>query len=685
MKRYLIPLIFIVLFLKADILPANTVAYETFKQGLELEQQYQIFQARDKFIEAIVLEPENEGYLAHYGWFLHYHGFAEEAVTIFSKLLPLAEDKKPVYAGLAWNLKRIGMFEESLEAYAKIYKITTSEQNIRTAFENIKWQMHYDNLAKIISLKTKTQNTSNLISLFNAYVDQNELDNAIKTAELLQSVNGLETRTRLQYARVLSWHGKKRLAETEYRKLIAGSPGSAFLLFEIGGILQDDGRLSESVKVLEKSLSIYPDASVTKKRLSEVLAQLGMSGKAINMASSIDQAAPFRLTGLLARARAFHFSGRLKDARTVYQTILDEYPYNSDALWGMTETSIYTGKQKSAKSAISKWQDTQPDQRLKEQKENLIIYNAPVLKLRAEHYTNSSDFTRNNFGSKLGFYAGTDFRLNADYIYSEFLQDGFRDITRSTILLKGEKHISERFILSGGIAGNFYKNNNNNLNADISLLYRHSNKLTSKVAYRHFDIIDTVSPFSNTIYSYVVTIGAVGLNIKSDDYKFYLQYDPASRVSMFGELIYGNYSDGNKKRTVLIEGGYKIFNTPSLRAVYDYFYLDFKYPSKIFSEGSKSESAYWDPINFESHTLRLDFHNNYNKYLLYGAEIGASYIPKSRGIATSLFLLASYRLTDRLSLRLDVRWFDQNKSIDRVGETGRFWANNYNILFKYRL
>ncbi|MBL7031820.1 MAG: tetratricopeptide repeat protein, partial [Nitrospira sp.] len=51
-----------------------------------------------------------------------------------------------------------------------------------------------------------------------------------------------------------------------------GFPNSAFLLYEYAGILEADGRLDEALITLETSLSIYPDAAVTKRRYAEVLA-----------------------------------------------------------------------------------------------------------------------------------------------------------------------------------------------------------------------------------------------------------------------------------------------------------------------------------------------------------------------------------------------------------------------------
>ena len=158
----------------------------------------------------------------------------------------------------------------------------------------------------------------------------------------------------------------------------------------------------------------------------------------------------------------------------------------------------------------------------------------PTVKLQTEYYNNSSDFTRKNYGAEFGFHTKTYIYLNTGYISSKFSQHGFNDVSRHSIFVKGEKQISERLQAAGRLTINKYDNQNTNFNGHISILFKQSKKLTSKFSYRHFDIIDTVMPFNNTIYSYVVTIGSVGLDIQSNDYKFYLLYNPLQKVSLSG-------------------------------------------------------------------------------------------------------------------------------------------------------
>ncbi|MBI5666132.1 MAG: hypothetical protein HZC49_13745 [Nitrospirae bacterium] len=323
---------------------------------------------------------------------------------------------------------------------------------------------------------------------------------------------------------------------------------------------------------------------------------------------------------------------------------------------------------------------------LQTQKQNSAysVFKDPSMKLLSEYYTNSSDFTRKSAGAEFGGSPATGLHLESGYIFSEFSQDGFDDILRHRLFIQGEKRSSESTGILASLSGNFYDNDNTNLNGGASIRYFPSEKVSAELSYRHFDIIDTVLPFNNIIYSHVVTIGPVDLNIRSDDYKLYLLYAPVPKVSFAGEVVHGDYSDGNRKNSYMFDAGYQALDNPYLRAAYNYFYLDIKDPAPLTNSGDHVESAYWDPEDFETHTLRLEYRQDYRKHLSVGAEGALSYSPKSDGLSKTAFLFLSYKFTEQSSLRFDVRWFDQNKGIDRQGTTDRYWAANYTVAFQHR-
>ncbi|RJQ50205.1 MAG: hypothetical protein C4538_00475 [Nitrospiraceae bacterium] len=323
-------------------------------------------------------------------------------------------------------------------------------------------------------------------------------------------------------------------------------------------------------------------------------------------------------------------------------------------------------------------------QQTKGQDKPFSVFTAFSMKVLSEYYTNSSDFTRKSAGAEFGFSAAEGLHLETGYVLSDFSQDGFEDILRHSVFIQGENRLSGSITLLARLSGNLYDNDNTNLNGGLFVRYQPLANVFTEFSFRHFDIIDTVLPFNNVIYSHVVTIGSVVRDIQTDDYKLYLLYYPAPKVSFAGEVVYGDYSDGNEKRSLMLEAGYQVLDNPYLRAAYNYFYLDIKDPAPVARSKDTVESAYWDPINFETHTLRLEYRQAFNKHLSLGAEAALSYSPKSSGLSKSAFLSASYAFTERSSLRFDARWFDQNEGVERLEEGDRFWATNYTIAFQHR-
>ncbi len=152
---------------------------------------------------------------------------------------------------------------------------------------------------------------------------------------------------------------------------------------------------------------------------------------------------------------------------------------------------------------------------------------------------------------------------------------------------------------------------------------------------------------------------------------------------MLCEAVQGDYSDGNTKHSLLFEAAYQLTDRPYLRLAYNYYYLDFKDPAPIFSEGGQAESAYYDPINFEVHSLRLEYRKNHNDVFSYGAEGALEFIPENGGVPCLISAFAQWRINTSVNLRFDARWFYQNKGIDRIGDTGAFHAENVVAIVEY--
>ncbi len=426
----------------------SEATFELFKSGLKHQKSLQIFTARDKFREALHADPDNSGYLTHYAWFLHYHSFHEEAASVFVRLIHLSEDRHFLYLGLAWNRRASGRLQSSLDAYQQALPITSEPEKLSVAFEEISWLLHEENRIKLQKLQDSSlEEPLNLRikkDLFQAYIEQGELEQAVVLGKEIMAHDSEDKWVQLQYARILSWKGDINKSEIQYRDLIAALPDSAFLLYELGRLIFNNERYAESKVLFEDSLQLYPDSAFAKKGLAEALAKTGNHDKAALTAEGIEQAGDTKMISMLAEARVRHFTGHYNEARALYLDLLNTYPYNIEALWGLIETSSHTNSYDDLRYAERKWESTAPEDR--PYLNNLLVpyYKAPVFNTSAEYYTNSSDYTRVNIGADYGFFAGSRSRLKIGYHASDFQQDGLNDIFRNSISIEGSRLFSRK-------------------------------------------------------------------------------------------------------------------------------------------------------------------------------------------------------------------------------------------------
>jgi tetratricopeptide (TPR) repeat protein len=683
-------IIFLLAFISVLYIPASASAgnnaYGIFREGLQLENSLKYFEAMDKYRKAIAEEPDNAGYMEHYAWFLSANGFSEEAAELFKMALPFSSNKEILYRGLGWNEKLAGCFSESLNAYGKAFHIIYAGKNYKASFKDITSILSAENEVKkeklTAELKQDPRNDNILQGLYDACISDGDLKDAIRFGILMVANNPENLRIRFKLAKTYQWMGEKDLSESEMKKLLAISPENPFLYYELGKVQHAHGRLAEAKASLEHSLAVYPHAADTKKELTEVLAELGKGEEAVSLATSIRDRKGERLIAQLAVARAYHFSGKIREAASFYRQILRQYPNNDDALWGLVETSLLGGGVKEAESTLEQWQRNGDDPRIYKQKKLLSFYTSPHVGLQGDYYSNSADFSRYNLGTfcKL-YYGGSIFDIG--YHFSSFSQTRFSSITRNSVSVETERRLAEKLLAVGKIGGNFYENNQNHLNGKLSLYFEPAQEFVLGLNYEHVDIIDTEPAFKNAIYNYVVTIGSVGRKITTNDASLYAHGSLVPRLDLWGKILYGFLSDGNTKSSYTFGADYSIFQIPMLILGYNYFFLDYRRPAPNYREGTENISAYYDPFNFEVHTVRLEYRQRLGDTFGYGFEGRLSYIPKSDGIANSVFAHAAYKWGERQSIRLDARQFYQNRGVDRNGVSGHFRAENVVLSYEY--
>lgn len=570
------------LFISSVLLPAtvfaNENAYALFREGMAFESSLSMYQARDKFREAITIDSANAGYLEHYAWFLHFNGFPEEAVAVFNAATVLKPADRDLKMGKAWNLRVTGRLRESLEIYSKLLPMKTAPDDVAAASAEVRQLLAAADDAKIALMRERLAQSPGdreaALELFRTLAYRGRFAESLATGDSILARSPNDLTFRLEYARVLSWSGRREESADCYHDLMSKSPDNSFLMFELAAVLADAGRLDESLKLIERARELGPKSA----RLEE-------------LEYSIHKALAPRIAGMF------------------------------------------------------------------------------------QYYGNSSRFERFNAGLSGETRVGRELSLLADASLSRFSQTGYRGFSREALAVGVRYTPLPKLEFSGRAGGNIYDRGDDSATGAAGMTARLYPGWHLAVAWERLDIIDTEPVFGNAIYNHVVTMGAVGSRINSNEYSIYLQRDLlAGRLALSGKATVGDYSDGNLKQSRFAGISYRLLNAPSLTLGYQYFFLNYRDAAPSYTEGVRSTSAYYDPLNFEVHTLFLDVSHRFSKSVRGGVEQRVSFIPKSDGTAYAVFALLEADLGRSVSARLTYRFFHQNRGVDRTGTSGYFSA-----------
>jgi tetratricopeptide (TPR) repeat protein len=663
-------------------------AFEIFKKGLASEKSLYIFEAKYDFRKALEIDGTNPGYLSHYAWFLHFYEFNEESIVAFDKALQYPQGPTSYfYKGIGWNAKVLGNLSESNAAYQHVYDSRWLKSNFTNAFIKTSWLIHYENAAKIRDLKKQLAKDPNNFNLqreqFNNYLNQGEFHNAVQLGKTLVVNSKIDNFTKLQYARALFADKNYTEAESQYLQLIQQFPRNAYLTYEWGTRLVKLHRNAEAYKMFSASISYYPSPEA-KRALANLQAQQGNCKEALSTVQSMQ----FKnhVNYPLALGDVSRNCHQYQQATNYYQQVLQKDPYNTDALWGLLASTATSHNYTGNREAYDHWQEVYLENRSPLQNRQVNYYQSPQLALTGSYYDNAISFKRQAVGGAFDFYTTDDTRMSVAYNYTAFSEDGFDDVSRNMVALNGSKLFSEHWQLGGEISGKMYSNDYNNINGNVSLQYNWSPDLYLSVMYNHVDVIDTQAPFSSQIYNYVVSIGAVDLNVHTDDYSAYLFYQPTPKVVLWAKGIFGNYSDGNDRTEGDFEASYQLFDVPKVRILYDYFYLNFARPAPLFEQNGKIESAYYDPVDFQVHSAKLNIEHFFTQKLRAGVEGGLSYFPQNGSFANEVGAFIDYKVATHAEIKLDGHYYDQNESVGRFDYHGDpFWAKEVDLSFIWKM
>lgn len=663
--------------------PENATAL--FSDALNLEKSLQVFSARRLFADALASAPDNIGYQEHNAWFLNEHGFSEEAEAAFLRLSKI-KPSEDVYRGLGWNELSNGRYSAAIESYNHIYPGISTKYTKPQAIVEIRRNLNNENTLKtsklILQLSQDPSDINARKELFRMYANQGKWESAKTLGKQIRNLAPDDLHFQWEFARMLYWGGDLEHANAEFTLLTTILPNNPFIIWELSKVQFAQSKYEDARKNLELALSLAPDTSEIIKDLAELNALNGDEIKAIALVKLLTNINKQPLITLLTEARCYHFLGKHDTAASRYRKILSIYPENIEALWGLAETALNTGSTDESAKIVTNWESIKPDDsRLKSIKAKLKNINSPKFSIIADVYSNSNKYLRINSGIALEKLMLPDQPIRIGYNFSLFRQRGFNDINRHSVFLQTEKQL-KLINLNARIDGNFYDNQNNQINVRASATLIPDSSRLVKLSYDHIDIIDTEQIFGNQLYNYVVSIGSVALNLTTNDYSIYLKQSFLKEFDLWAKLTYGIYSDENRKLGVVTGFDYNPKAIPGLKAYYSYFYLDYERPAVIYITEKRSESAYFDPSHLSVHTTGASYQKKLENFT-YGGDLSLSYLPCNSGIGYTIAGFIGLNITDSQKLRCEARYFYQNRGENRQSSSGHFSAEH--ILLAYEI
>lgn len=666
----------------------TTNAHPLFEQGLGLESRGHVFEALQHFEQAMATDPSNLGYREHYAWYCMRRGFHEKALPVFYDLQSKVDDgpRAAIYRGIGFCERQVGRLDKSLEAYGKVYELPPPSGGTGPVFDEIgrkiaaELAVEHTQLAQ--QLEQNPGDEALQRQLMQVALDQGHVEEGIERGRALWAAHGDDMPLGMMLAEALHRGGEYDEAAALLQQLLQREPDSAYLHYQLGVTYSAMKRGDEAEASLRRSLELHPNVSA-RKELVKVLAMNGRKDEALAAAPQPDDPEAQALVGRLARAQALHYTGQLQPAQTLYREILDEYPGNAEALRGLTETLVYTGRAAEAADVLSRAGDLGSDASFEHQRKLLALYTAPRAEWRVDYYENSLDFAYFDTSLSIVYSPRYDVRLDGRYRYSHFEQDGFDSIDRHEVFFHAEVQVNEWLSLGGGLGGNVYDTGRETFTAEASLTLKPTDKLTLTAAYQRYDVIDSQTGLGNQIFNQA-TIGAAALATTADSGSLFAHYHANDRLDLYGKFAYDCLDDGNSRVSGFFEADYILFWEPLVLVGYNYYFLDVDDPAPLFVQNGNSTAAYYDPINFEVHTFILKVSKRLSPRWEAGIEERLSFIPKSDGFANGIFGFVRHDMSDRVAVRLDARYFYQSDSVSRTGTGGDYRAATIGLLFEMR-
>ncbi len=487
---------------------------------------------------------------------------------------------------------------------------------------------------------------------------------------------------RLQYARELFWSGSPQDAQPVIEQLVAKKPDEPFLRLQLARVLIARNKYREAAEELAAARKLRPQEPEVALELAKAEALRGRRTAALRALRDVEfpDEGPIHLV----RARAYHYAGEFMPASHEYRRALASRPYDEIAAHGLAETTLRTGAVPEARALLAGWPDVSlvSDWSDRQTLEREVA--APRVRAGGSYFGNSLTYRNWNAGADFRFRPIDALEIGLSAIHGWFLQDGFSDINRQTGALSVVWQPGDVWALSGHVGVNGYSTGWTSAAGGVGLMVRPFSTLQLNINADHLDVVDSEPWHGIALYDMAATIGAAGGQATMDALAVSATWNPLERVEVFGKYKIASVTSNNTLNDYYASASYKILRNPKLLAGYGISQTMFSEAAPVFVEGTNSTSYYYDPKNLIVQNFYAEFAQDIGKHFSWGGEAHLYQQPLNGGVGTGLFSYLKFKWADNQALRVDARWFSQDRGLNRDGTaSGSYSALNLVAIYEY--
>lgn len=339
------------------------------------------------------------------------------------------------------------------------------------------------------------------------------------------------------------------------------------------------GRLKEAVAELRDVVAAEPVNLDARIHLARILSWMGELSAAVEEADRVLQQSPGSRDALLVKATALRWKGDAATSIPIYRRLLDEKD-EFDARLGLGYALLAVGDIKGAREAgrVLTAEAPQQEKDLEAYRKAERAATRPSIDLRYSHYDDSDDNVVNAYTLLYGFVV-QNWGLTVRYGHTD-AKDPRRDVRADTVSVSASVPVTTRFRVRGGVGVTRLEDGGT------------TNVPTGHVGAEAKAWLGTIGAgVSREALTDIAQL--IENKIKVTDAQIFASQQLTSRLSLYGEYHYRDYSDTNHSHDAVLSPTYVVYaGNPRISVGYRFRFLDFD---------RQANNGYFDPQNYVAH------------------------------------------------------------------------------------